>query len=85
LVFLLSLLIERIRIRKRVNEEVKKTSIARRVIGGFFFFGGILLLISSSWGNNRSAFEPALFNLAIGIPLFWPVLKSWLNRIPFSK
>jgi hypothetical protein len=57
----------------------------RKFVGAFFFFGGLLLLIASSWGNQREAFAPALFNLAIGIPLFWPILKDWLNRIKFPK
>ena len=68
-----------------MSEEVKKTSLARKIIGGFFFFGGVIGLIGASWGADGASFEPAIFNLAIGIPLFWPVLKSWLNRIPFSK
>ena len=68
-----------------MSEEVKKTSLARKIIGGFFFFGGVFGLIGASWGADGASFEPAIFNLAIGIPLFWPVLKSWLNRIPFSK
>jgi hypothetical protein len=68
-----------------VSEAANKTSLARKIIGGLFFFGGVIGLIAASWGADGASFEPAIFNLAIGIPLFWPVLKSWLNRIPFSK
>jgi hypothetical protein len=57
----------------------------RKVAGGFFFFGGVFLLIASSWADDRSQFGPALFNLAIGIPMFWPTLKNWLNKINFGK
>jgi len=68
----------------QVNE-TQKLSMVRKIVGGFFFFGGVLLLIGASWGADGAAFAPALFNLAIGIPTMWPLLKAWLNRIPFTK
>jgi threonine/homoserine/homoserine lactone efflux protein len=67
------------------ENETQKLSMVRKIVGGFFFFGGVLLLIGASWGADGAAFAPALFNLAIGIPMMWPVLKVWLNRIPFTK
>lgn len=68
-----------------LNEQESEISLPRKLIGGFFFFGGVILVLGSSWGSDRSLFAPGLFNLVIGIPTFWPVLKKWLNRIPFSK
>jgi hypothetical protein len=68
-----------------VSENNSEPSLTRKIVGGFFFFSGIVLLLGSSWGADGAAFSPALFNLAIGIPMFWPVLKKWINKIPFSK
>ena len=70
---------------KPINEQNTEISLARKLVGGFFFFGGVILLFNSSWGGDRTSFAPGLFNLAVGIPTFWPILKQWLNRIPFSK
>jgi hypothetical protein len=68
-----------------VSEKNSEPSLTRKIVGGFFFFSGIFLLLGSSWGADGASFSPALFNLAIGIPMFWPVLKKWINKIPFSK
>jgi len=51
------------------------------LFGGFFFFSGVLLVVGGSWGNDREGFAAGLFNLAVGVPLFWPTLKIWLNQI----
>jgi len=55
--------------------------LARKLFGGFFFFSGVLLVVGGSWGNDREGFAAGLFNLAVGVPLFWPTLKIWLNQI----
>ena len=68
-----------------ISLQTTEISLTRKIIGGFFFFGGIVLLLNASFGLDTSSFAPGLFNLAIGVPTFWPVLKPWLNRIPFSK
>ena len=65
--------------------ETQKLSLVRKIIGGFFFFGGVILLIGASWGADGASFAPAIFNLVIGVPTMWPILKVWLNRIPFTK
>jgi hypothetical protein len=67
------------------DDETQKLSMVRKIVGGFFFFGGVILLIGASWGADGAEFAPAFFNLAIGIPMMWPLLKVWLNRIPFAK
>jgi hypothetical protein len=63
----------------------KDVSTSRKLIGGFLFFGGLGLVFGDAWGADGASFEAGIVNLAIGTPLFWPVLKSWLNKIPFSK
>ena len=68
-----------------MSEENSEPSTTRKIVGGFFFFGGVFMLLGSAWGADGASFGPALFNLAIGIPMFWPVLKKWFNQIPFSK
>ena len=53
----------------------------RSIVGGFFFVTGIIAVLGKAFNANGANLEAGLFNLAIGIPLFWPTLKLWLNKI----
>ena len=59
----------------------KKISKARAVIGGLLFFSGIFMLLGVAFNANGASGGAGVFNLAIGTPLFWPILKGWLNRL----
>jgi hypothetical protein len=55
----------------------------RKLVGGLLFFSGLSLILGAAWGSNGASFEAGIFNLAIGTLLFWPVLKNFLNKLPF--
>jgi hypothetical protein len=57
----------------------------RKLVGGFLFFGGLGLILGAAWGADGASLEAGIFNLIFGALLFWPVLKNWLNKLPFRN
>ena len=63
--------------------ENPKTNKNNEIFGGVFLFFGVFSLLG--WLFNADGASPGagLFGIAIGLPLFWPRLKKWLNSINF--
>ena len=70
---------------ENVNQEDQNLSWPRKIIGGFFFIGGIFSLIGFAFRIEGSSLGAAIFNLIVGTPLFWPIARRWLNKIPFPQ
>ncbi len=60
-----------------------KLSWPRKIIGGFFFFGGIISILGFAFDADGASLGVGIFNLLIGAPIFWPIARGWLNKIPF--
>jgi hypothetical protein len=71
------------RLVERLDDSVM--SKGRKFVGGFFFFSGLGLVLGAAWGADGASFGAGIFNVAIGTLLFWPVLKNWLNKLPFRN
>jgi hypothetical protein len=72
-------------VEEPVTQEVQRLSWPRKLIGGFFFIGGIASILGFAFRADGASLGAGIFNLIIGTPLFWPIARGWLNKIPFPQ
>lgn len=63
----------------------KRKSKLNEIIGGVLFFAGVFTLLGVVFKADGASMGTAFFGIAIGLPLFWPRLKLWLNKINFDS
>jgi dolichol kinase len=65
--------------------ENSKKSKGNEIFGGIFFFAGLFSLIGVLFNADGASLGASVLGIAIGLPLFWPRLKIWLNMIKFDS